>query len=51
MLDSVDPLSLEFFMSPKCPLAQVTTEDIIVEACPGEVAKEPEDNASVEDQS
>ena len=51
MLDSVDPLSPEFFMSPKCPSAQATTEDTTVEACPGAVAKEPEENTFVGDQS
>ena len=48
---SFDQLLLEFFVSPRCPLVPMATKDIAVEARPSEVAKEPEENASAEDQS
>ena len=38
-------------MSPRCPLVQAATEDVTVKEHPGEVAKEPEENASVGGQS
>ena len=51
MLDSFDPLLLEFFVIPKCPLVPLANEDIAVKVHLSEVAKEPLKNASVEDQS
>ena len=51
ILDSFDPLSLEFFVSLKYLPIPKATDDTTVEVHPSEVAKEPEKNASVEDQS
>ena len=51
MPDSSDPLSPEFFESPRCPPFLAAIEDTEVEAYPSEVAKEPKENASVGDQS
>ena len=49
MPDSFDPFLPEFFMSPRCLSAPAAIEDIVGEAHPSEVAKEPEENASTED--
>ena len=51
MPDSANPLLPEFFVSPRCPSIQAAIEDAAVEAHPGEVAKELEENASVGGQS
>ena len=49
MPDSFDPLPLEFFVNPECPLILAATEDITIEAYLSKVTKEPEENASVRD--
>ena len=51
MLNSSDTLQPELFVGPKCPPVSVATDDKAVEALPCEVVKEPEENASAEDQS
>ena len=49
MPDSSDPLLAKVFISPKYPLVLAAFGDMRVEAHPGEVAKEPEGNASARD--
>ena len=51
MSDSSDPLSPEFFVNPRCPLAPTTIEAIATEVDQSKAAKEPERSASTEDQS
>ena len=51
MPDSFDPLPLEFFVNPKCPPAPAATKATEAEVDQIEEAKEPEINASFEDQS
>ena len=45
MSDTSKPLSLEFFINPRCPPGVVPTEDASMDVCPGEVANEPEKEA------
>ena len=49
--NSSNPLSPEFFVSPRCPPVSVATEDAAVKVHPSEAAKEPEENASAMDKS
>ena len=52
MLDSSDPLTLEFFMNPRCPPARVPTEAITTQAEQSKTAKmtkEPEKSAPAKD--
>ena len=50
MPDSSDPLSPDFFVSPKCPPVLAATRDTTFEVHPSKVAKGPEGNAPVGDQ-
>ena len=51
MPDFSDPLPLEFFVSLRCPLVPMATEDTIVEVHSSEVAKKPEENSFAGDQN
>ena len=51
MLDSADPLPLEFFVNPKCPSVQAVAEAITTEAPTSEMAKECMEVAVAKDQS
>ena len=49
--NSSNPLSPEFFVSPRCSPVPAVTEDAAVKVHPSEEAKEPEENASAMDKS
>ena len=51
MPDSYDPLPLEFFANPRCPLAPVTIEVMTMEVDQSEATKELERSAFVRNQS
>ena len=42
MPDTFKPLSLEFFINPRCPPGVVPVEAMIVDVCSGEAIIEPE---------
>ena len=51
MPDSSDPLPLEFFANPRCPLAPATIEVMTMEVDQSEATKELERSAFVRNQS
>ena len=51
MPDSSNPLNLEFFVDPRCPLAPTSTEATIAVMDQSEAVKEPERSAPTGDQS
>ena len=51
MLDSSNPLPLEFFVDPRCPLATISTEATIAVVDQREAVEEPERSAPTGDQS
>ena len=50
MLDSVDPLPLEFFVNPRCPPAPTAVEVKAVEVDLGEAMKDPEEDVVAKEQ-
>ena len=51
MLDSANPLPPNFFVNPGCPLVHAAVEATTTKAPPSEMAKEPVEVATTEDQS
>ena len=51
MPDSSNPLPPEFFANPRCPLALTVVENTVAEVDLIEPTKDPEENASIENQS
>ena len=49
MSDSFDPLLLEFFVNPKCPLVPIATEATTTEVDKSKTVKEPERSVPVGD--
>ena len=49
MADSVDPLPLEFFTNPGCPLVQAVAEATRIEVPLSEMTKEPMEAAATKD--